>query len=140
VANAPEKQRKQVYWLLSCYSPDIQTHYLDDYATPVELYSALTKDYADSSFIRKPELYQLLANLRPRQERSNDFLSRSLDLRTAFETAKCKDDEFISAFFLVGMRDTDHIQDWSLQQFQHEKPAVRPALSISLNDLSSSPG
>jgi hypothetical protein len=106
----------------------------------MKLYSALTKDYANSSFKRKPELYHLLANLRPRQEPNNGSLSRLLDFRTALEAAKCQDDEFISAFFLVGMCDTDHFKDWSLQQFQPQKPAVLPARSISSNDLSSTPG
>jgi hypothetical protein len=123
---------KQVHWLLSCNILDSQTHYLDDYHTAVELYDALVKEYAGSSFIRKTELYQLLATLRPRHERFNDYLCRALDLRTAFETAKCKDDELISAFFLIGMRDTDHFKDWSIQQLQHDKPAALPELVRSL--------
>jgi hypothetical protein len=135
--NAPIEAKKQAKFILAANLPDDDTYMLDAVPAPTakQLYDKLTAEYAGTTYVRKAELLQKLINLRPQHEKLSEYLTRALQLRAELTSAKCGDEELISAMFLIALRDTEKLHDWAVQQLQVDPPAKLPELVTSIRTV-----
>jgi hypothetical protein len=135
--SAPPEAKRQAKFLIAANLPDDHTHLLD--ATPApsakELYDKLTARYAGTTYVRNAELLQRLIYMRPLHEKLAEFLTRAIQLRAEMASAKCCDEELMSAMFLSALCDTKKLHDWSVQQLQKDPPAQLPELVASVKTV-----
>jgi hypothetical protein len=119
---ASDEEKQQAKFLLAANLPDDETHLLD--ATPPpsakDLYDKVTAQYAGTTYVPKAELLQNLKpmNMRHHHEKLSEYLTRAIQLCAEMISANCGDDheELYSAMFLIALRDTDKLHDWSVLQ------------------------
>jgi transposase InsO family protein len=135
--SASDEEKRQAKFLLAANLPDDETHLLDATPTPSakDLYDKVTAEYAGTTYVRKAELLQKLINMRPNHEKLSEYLTRAIQLRAEMISAKCGDEELYSAMFLIALRDTDKLHDWSVQQLQVSPPAKVPELVTSIKTV-----
>jgi hypothetical protein len=134
---APAEAKRQAKFLIAANLPDDDTHLLDATPAPTakQLYDKLTAEYAGTTYVRKAELLQRLIYMRPQHEKLAEFLTRAIQLRAEMASAKCCDEELTSAMFLIALRDTEKLHDWSVQQLQKDPPAQLPELVASVKTV-----
>ena len=135
--HASDEQKRQAKFIIAANLPDDETHLLDSTppTTAKQLYDKITAEYAGSTYLRKPELLQRLIYMRPQHEKLSDYLSRAIQLRAEMISAECGDEELISAMFLIALRDTERLHDWSVQQLQVSPPTKLPELVAGIKTV-----
>jgi hypothetical protein len=95
----------------------------------------LQKENAGKSTMRQSALLQQLATLRPQSEQLDAFVTRVLSLRQQMESACCLHDAVLSCLFLTGLRETDLLGAWAVQQLQMFPVPTMPTLAQSLRTI-----
>jgi hypothetical protein len=119
--------------VITCNISDAQLHLIDPAtSTAKSVWEELVKEFAGKSSMRQAALLQQLATLRPQAEQLDSFITRVLSLRQQMETAGCLYDAVLSCLFLTGLRDTDLLGAWAVQQLQEDPVPVLPTLAQNL--------